>query len=116
MFVRSDLKTVASCIKLSVLKQLISSRVINLTSTSVLFIFEGWRTGFGATGVTSRLLDVLPRRDPFLPISTSFGDVVEGAILLSKFGEESGLIQVRRPASDLLCSREEGSEGRDILR
>lgn len=38
--------------------------------------------GFGAVGVASRLVDVLPpNRVPFLPIVTDFGAVVEGAIV-----------------------------------
>lgn len=63
------------------------NKALGLTSASPLVAIVAG-AGFGAVGVASRLVDVLlPKRVPFLPIVTVFGEEVDGAMLHSKLCE-----------------------------
>jgi hypothetical protein len=65
----------------------VHNKALGLTSASP-FITIVADAGFGAVGVASRLVDVLlPKRVPFLPIVTDFGEAVDGAILHSNMCE-----------------------------
>lgn len=59
--------------------------IFKLTSASALATVPG--PGFAAVGVASRLFDTLPRRSPVLADVAGFGDVIEGAMMTSRYSE-----------------------------